>query len=53
MEYEKWSNTDAAQKQKLERLFQKTGKLSLNDWMVAIESWGMPPDTISEITGVA
>lgn len=53
IEYNKWSSTDDAQRIKLEALYKKKKHLDITDWLVAIESWGMSPDTIQEITGVA
>lgn len=52
IEYQKWSSTDEAQKKKLQVLFNKKKKLDINDWMLAIETWGMSPDTITETTGI-
>lgn len=46
IEYNKWSSTDEAQRVKLSALYKKKKHLDINDWLVAIESWGMSPDTI-------
>lgn len=53
VEYERWRTTDDSQQKQLEKILKKNGgKLSLKDWMVAIESWGIPADTIAEISGL-
>lgn len=31
-------------------LFNKNKKLSIDDWIVAMQSWGIPADAISQIT---
>ena len=51
IEYERWKTTDKDQKQKLDKLTKKKGGLSLDDWIVAIQSYGIPADRISEVTG--
>ena len=49
-EYDSWAHTEGAQKKKLEQLLNKNkGKLSLDNWIVAIQSWGIPADAISQI----
>lgn len=50
MEYERWASTDNAQKIKLEAMIKKKKILSLEDWMVVMTSWGIPADTISQIS---
>lgn len=53
MEYERWLSTDEAQKQKLVKLVQKRGGvLTLEDWIVAVTSWGLPADKIGEFSGL-
>lgn len=50
IEFERWSSTETAQKKKLEQLIAKNkGKLSLDNWIVAIQSWGIPADVISQV----
>ena len=50
IEYERWSSTEAGHKKKLEQLLLKTkGKLTLDQWIMAMESWGIPADAIAEI----
>lgn len=51
MEYERWSNTESGHKKKLEQLLSKSkGKLTLDQWIMAMESWGIPADAIAEIS---
>jgi alanyl-tRNA synthetase len=48
IEYERWSSTEGGQKKKLEQLVSKNkGKLSLDQWIMVIQSWGIPADAIS------
>lgn len=50
-EYERWLETDEAQQKKLTALFKKnSNKLSIDDWILAMQSWGIPADAISQIT---
>ena len=54
VEFDRWKNTDEVQKKNLEKLIkQKKGVLSIDDWIVAMQSWGIPADRISQISGVA
>jgi alanyl-tRNA synthetase len=54
IEYERWCSTDDGQKAKLVKILQKrSGKLLLEDWIVAVTSWGLPADKIGEIAGLA
>jgi alanyl-tRNA synthetase len=50
MEYERWTNTDEVQKKKLEALIKKKKTLDLDDWIVIMTSWGIPADTIAQIS---
>jgi len=51
VEYERWMCTDKDQEEKLNKLIKKKkGKLALDDWIVAMQSWGIPADKISELT---
>jgi alanyl-tRNA synthetase len=52
LEYEKWLSTDKEQKDKLEKLVKKKGKLTIDEWIIAMQSWGIPADRISELTGI-
>ena len=50
IEHFRWANTEGGQKQKLEQLLKKTkGKLDIENWIMAIQSWGIPADAISQI----
>lgn len=51
LEHTRWSTTDESQSQKLKKLLAKKPQLSLEDWYVAVTSWGIPSDTISKISG--
>lgn len=53
VEYDRWMTTDEKQKEKLLKLLQqKQGQLSIDDWIVAMTSWGIPVDTIEQISGI-
>ena len=48
VEYDRYMNTDKEQVVKLEKLIkQRKGKLTIDDWITAMQSWGIPPDTIA------
>ena len=50
VEYERWIHTDSEQGAKLQKLLKKNnGKLSLDNWIVAITSWGIPADVVAQI----
>lgn len=52
MEYERWIQTDATQKQKLDKLLKKNKQvLSIDDWIIGMTSWGIPADVIAQISG--
>ena len=52
VEYERWLTTDEAQTAQLKNLLKKKkNKLSIDDWILAMTSWGIPVDTIAKITG--
>lgn len=51
IEFEKWQNTEGDQKTKLEKLLKKKKDLSIDDWIVAMTSWGIPADVIAQISG--
>lgn len=51
VEYDRWKNTDDIQRKNLEKILNsKKGKLDMDDWIVAMQSWGIPADRISEIS---
>ena len=52
VEFDRWKNTDEVQKKNLEKLLKqrKNGKLSIDDWIIAMQSWGSPADSISELS---
>jgi alanyl-tRNA synthetase len=53
LEYEKWLATDSKQKDQLEKHIKKRGgKLTIDDWILAMQSWGIPADRISEVSGI-
>jgi len=50
VEYDRWLHTDDVQAQNLEKLLKKkNGKLSMDDWIMAMQSWGISADKISEV----
>jgi len=52
LEYARWSSTDDASKSKLQKLVKKRkGKLTLDDWIVCITSWGIPADSVTAVVG--
>ncbi len=53
VEYDRWRNTDEVQKKNLEKILKsKKGKLDIDDWIIAMQSWGIPADRISVISGL-
>lgn len=52
LEIERYETTDKKQTDDLNKLMKKNkGVLTTKDWRTAIESWGIPADKISRITG--
>ena len=51
IEYEKWQNTESEQRTKLEKLLKKKNQLDIDDWIIAMTSWGIPADAIAQISG--
>jgi alanyl-tRNA synthetase len=58
LEYQRWQTTDAAQGEKLNKLLKQRAakgkgdsKLTLDEWIIAVSSWGVPPDQVAKITG--
>jgi alanyl-tRNA synthetase len=50
IEFERWASTESAQKKKLEQLITKNkGKLSLDNWIMVMQSWGIPADVIAQV----
>ena len=50
VEYDRWLTTDDVQSANLKKLLQKKkNKLTIDDWIVAMQSWGIPADKISEV----
>jgi alanyl-tRNA synthetase len=53
VEYDRWLNTDAEQGEKLKKLLKKNkNKLTIADWITAMQSWGIPADKIAEVAKV-
>ena len=53
VEYERWTTTDDAQAEQLKKLLKKNkNTLSIDDWIKAMQSWGIPADKISEVSGI-
>lgn len=51
VEFERWSTTDQDQKAKLDRQLKKSKQLTINDWIVAVTSYGIPADTVAKLSG--
>jgi len=50
VEYERWMTTDDTQTLNLEKLLKKRkNKLTIDDWIMAMQAWGIPADKISEV----
>ena len=53
LEFNRWKSTDTLQQKKLKKLLKKKkGKLVLDDWFTAVTAWGIPPDTIFELSKI-
>ena len=52
IEYDRWLSTDADQKTKLDKLIKKKGGMTIDDWIVAMQSYGIPADRISEVAKI-
>jgi alanyl-tRNA synthetase len=51
VEYERWQTTDEAQAKQLEGLLKKKkNKLTIDDWIVCIQSYGIAPDKVAQIS---
>jgi alanyl-tRNA synthetase len=52
VEYDRWKNSDEESVKKLDALLKKKkGKLDINDWITAMQSYGIAADKISEVVG--
>ena len=52
-EHKRWSNTDDVMKTNLKKLLKKKKNvLTLQDWELCMSSYGLPADTIAEISGL-
>lgn len=51
LEHDKWKTTDESQKGKLDKLMKKNKVLTLEDWIVAMTSYGLSEDQIETHTG--
>jgi len=52
MEYSRWTTTDDKQTVDLKKLIAKRkNKLTMDDWITAMQSWGIPADKIAELSG--
>ena len=52
MEYERWQSTDTKNKDRLTKLVKKSkGKLTIDDWILAMTTWGIPADAIAATVG--
>ncbi|KRX05303.1 Translation protein, beta-barrel domain [Pseudocohnilembus persalinus] len=50
-EYNSWLSTNTEAKSKLDRLLKKNKVLSLDNWILAVTTYGISADQIQEITG--
>lgn len=50
VEYERWQTSDEESVKKLDKIIkQRKGKLTIDDWIVCMQSHGIPADKISDI----
>jgi alanyl-tRNA synthetase len=53
IEYHRWLTTDKEAKEKLDKLIKKRkGDLTLDDWVLAVTSYGLDAEKIHELTGM-
>lgn len=53
VEYDRWNNTDDKMKESLTKLIKKKkGNLTLEDWDLCMSTYGIPADTIAEVSGL-
>lgn len=51
VEFKRWQSTDEKMKGNLEKLIKKrNGKLTIDDWILCVGSYGIPADKVSEIS---
>lgn len=51
VEYDRWTTSDEESVKKLDKIIkQKKGKLTIDDWITAMQSFGIPADKIAEVT---
>lgn len=50
VEYDRWLSTDSSQGSKLEKLLKKNPTLTIDDWITAMSTWGIPADVIAQIS---
>ena len=51
VEYDRWRNSDEESVKKLDKIInQRKGKLTIDDWITAMQSFGISCDKISEVT---
>lgn len=53
MELNRYESTDSSQKGKLDKLIKKSKVLSIDDWILAITSYGIAADQVASLTGQA
>ena len=53
VEFDRWKSTDEESVKKLQVIIKKRGKagLKIDDWIMAMQSYGIPADKISECVG--
>ena len=52
VEYDRWRLSDDESVKKLEKIVkQRKGKLNIDDWIMGMQSYGIPADKIAEIVG--
>ncbi|MCQ2819447.1 MAG: alanine--tRNA ligase [archaeon] len=49
LELTRWLTTDDEQKGKLDKLLKKKGGMTIDDWILAMQTYGIPADRISEV----
>lgn len=53
LEYTRWTTTDKDSRDKVEKLLKKgKGKLSIEDWVTIVTTFGLNADQVSELTGI-
>ena len=50
IEYNRWLSTKEQHNKQIAKL-QHKAKLSASDWVIAVSSWGIPPERITQVTG--